>query len=60
MNKKAKVTDEVSDYFRKIGSKGGKNKKNLSPERRKEIARNAIKARWDKHRKAKGKKGGKK
>ena len=52
------IPKEVSEYMAAIGSKGGKNKANLSPERRKEIARNAVKARWDKYRKNKAKKGG--
>ena len=47
-----KVPSEFSDYLRAIGRKGGKERaKNLSPERRTEIAKKAAKARWDKPKK---------
>ena len=40
---------ELSDAARAMGSKGGKKRaKNLSPERRKEIALKGAKARWSK------------
>jgi hypothetical protein len=51
---------EIREYFAKFGKQGGKARaKNMSPERRKEIAAKAAKARWAKARqkKAKEKKG---
>ena len=51
-----KPSPQLSEYFSKMGKKGSKARaKKLSPARRKEIARNAIAARWVK---AKGRKGG--
>ena len=49
----AKVSKALRDYFAEIGRKGGKARvpkgpATLSPERRSEIARNAVKARWAK------------
>lgn len=50
------MTKSARQYIQEITSKGGKARaKKLSPARRREIARNAIAARWAK---AKGKKGG--
>ena len=44
-----KMPEEWIEFFRKSGSKGGKRRReNLSPERRKEIARAGGKARWQK------------
>jgi hypothetical protein len=41
--------ETIWTYLRRIGAKGGAaRKKNLSPERRTEIARKAAKARWSK------------
>jgi hypothetical protein len=53
--RKPKLPDNIRDYFVKMGAKGGKiggkiRAANLSPERRSEIARNAIAARWAKKR----------
>jgi hypothetical protein len=53
----ARLPKALSEYFAEIGRKGGqarvpKGPATLSPERRSEIARNAVKARWAK---AKGK-----
>jgi hypothetical protein len=57
----AKISKALSDYFAEIGSKGGKARvpkgpATLSPERRSEIARNAVKARWAKAKKKAAKK----
>jgi hypothetical protein len=42
------------DYIRELGSRGGKSRsRNLTPERRREIARNAALARWSKAKKKK-------
>jgi hypothetical protein len=50
-----KLNPELREYFASLGKKGAKARmKVLSPERRKEIGRKAIAARW-----AKAKKGGK-
>jgi general stress protein YciG len=47
---------EISEYFAKFGRQGGEARaKNLTPERRKEIARQAAKASWVKRRKRKAK-----
>ena len=44
-----KTKDVLSDYLRKLGSKGGKaTAKKLTPEERKAAARKAAKARWSK------------
>jgi hypothetical protein len=38
---------ELSEYFAKLGKKGGKNRSGtLTPERRREIAKKAAAARW--------------
>lgn len=43
------LSKEAREYFAKEGRRGGKIRaKNTSPERRKEIARKAAKARWSK------------
>lgn len=48
-----KLPADVQEFFRKQGSKGGKKSRAaLTPEERKAQARKAIKARWDKQRKA--------
>jgi hypothetical protein len=49
--RKPKLPDNIRDYFVKMGAVGGRiggkiRAEKLSPERRKEIARNAIAARW--------------
>jgi general stress protein YciG len=45
--------DEMSEYLRKLGRKGGKaTAKKLTPEQRKEAARKAARARWAKKNKA--------
>jgi hypothetical protein len=45
--------DEMSEYLRKLGRKGGKaTAKKLTPEQRKESARKAAEARWKKAQKA--------
>ena len=42
---------ELSEYLRKLGSKGGKARvKKQTPEERRESARKAAKARWAKRR----------
>lgn len=47
---KTKLPKDILDYFKKEGSKGGKKgSSNLTPEQRKERARNAVKKRWEKH-----------
>ena len=57
----AKLPKALSDYFSAIGRKGGqarvpKGPATLSPERRSEIARKAVQARWAKaKKKGKGK-----
>jgi hypothetical protein len=44
-----KLSDEAREYFRKMGGKGGKiRKEKLSAKRRKQIAKKAAKARWRK------------
>jgi len=44
-----KTKDVLSDYLRKLGSKGGKaTAKKLTPEQRKAAAQKAAKARWSK------------
>jgi hypothetical protein len=50
MSRDAMVTkNELSEYLRKLGSKGGKaTAKKLTPEQRKESARKAAQARWAK------------
>jgi hypothetical protein len=52
----AKVPKALSDYFAEIGSKGGqarvpKGAAMLPPERRSEMARKAVNARWAKAKK---------
>ena len=45
------VPPEVSEFFRKAGSLGGKQRrKNLSARRRSQIARKASRARWGRKR----------
>jgi hypothetical protein len=51
--RKPKMSPEIRAYFVGMGKLGGKlggkaRAKSLTPERRKEIAQNAIKARWAK------------
>lgn len=42
-----KLPDDIREFFRQQGSRGGKKRnRNLSPERRREIARKAAQARW--------------
>ena len=53
MAKKKVLPPEVALYFAKQGSKGGKiggklRAESLTPERRREIAQNAVAARWAK------------
>jgi hypothetical protein len=55
-----RISKELSEYFSKIGKRGGKARVPkgaalLSPERRREIARKAVNARWAKKRAPKGK-----
>lgn len=46
-----KLPPEVLELFRQAGSNGGKRrKKELSPKRRRQIARAAAKARWKRQR----------
>ena len=46
------LNDQVREYFRKEGAKGGKKAaKMFTPEQRRERARKAIAARWAKKRK---------
>jgi hypothetical protein len=48
------MKDELSEYLRKLGRKGGKaTAKRLTPEQRKESAKKAAQARWAKHKKIK-------
>jgi hypothetical protein len=48
------VDGKLSDYFAAMGRKGAKARmKKISPKRRKQIAVNAVKARWAKQKKAK-------
>lgn len=56
MAKKPFYTEEQLEYFRKQGAKGGKiggkaRSKSLTPERRSEIAKNAVAAREAKRKK---------
>ena len=45
------MQDPIKEYLSQIGKKGGSNsRKNLSPERRKELAKKAVQARIDKYR----------
>ena len=47
-----RLPDEIRDYFRKQGARGGKARAaNLSPEQRREIARKAAQGRWARARK---------
>ena len=51
--KKSTISEELRNYLSELGSKGGKastksRMKMLTPEQRKQIARNAAKARWEK------------
>lgn len=51
----------IHDYFARLGLKGGKARAEaLTPERRAEIGRLAVKKRWDEFAAKKKKKGGKK
>ncbi len=44
---KPPMPDDVLEFFRKEGKRGGKKRaEQLSPERRSEIARKAVQARW--------------
>ena len=54
MAKKQKLPEDIRAFFVKMGAKGGRmsaeaRMEKLTPERRREIARNAIAARWAKH-----------
>jgi hypothetical protein len=54
--RKHKLPPETLAYFAKMGSLGGRlggkaRADKLSPERRREIARKAVEARWAKHKK---------
>jgi len=52
VRKPTKKKDELSDYAAKFASRGGKARaKALSPEKRREIARQAALARWSKEKK---------
>ena len=47
-----KFPDEIREFFRRQGSRGGKKRnRNLSMEKRREIARKAAQARWNKKQK---------
>lgn len=47
-----RLPDEIREFFRQQGSRGGKKRnRNLSPEKRREIARKAAQARWNKKQK---------
>ena len=47
--KKAALSDEVKEFFRRSGRKGGKNsRKNLTKEERRELGQRAANARWAK------------
>ena len=51
-----KLPPEIKDFFVKMGKKGGKlggpaRSSNMTPEQRSESARNAVIARWAKHKK---------
>jgi hypothetical protein len=48
------IDGRLSDYFAAMGRKGAKARmKKVSPKRRKQIAVNAVKARWAKRKKGK-------
>jgi hypothetical protein len=48
------IDGKLSDYFAAMGRKGAKARmKKISPKRRKQIAVNAVKARWAKRKKGK-------
>ena len=50
--KRTKKKDDLADYASKFASRGGKARaKALSPEKRRELARQAALARWNKVRK---------
>jgi hypothetical protein len=56
-----KLPEDVKEFFRKQGKIGARKRTaNLSPERRKEIARQAAKARWAVAEKDSNRKGDKK
>ena len=47
------LSNEAREYFAREGRRGAKIRaKNMTPERRKEIAQKAAQARWAKHKKA--------
>jgi general stress protein YciG len=51
--KKSNISEELRNYLSELGRKGGKKSaksrmEKLTPEQRREIARKAAKARWDK------------
>jgi hypothetical protein len=55
MRRRKKLPDDIRDYFVKMGRIGGleggrQRAENLTPERRREIAKKAVEARWAKKR----------
>jgi len=56
MKKKSAISEEARSYFAEQGRRGGKKSakarmEKISPKQRSEIARNAVKVRWEKWKK---------